>query len=120
MNEDEIVQPKPDAPPDGYGETLLYDFAKFLTTLSLLAIGGILTISQTADRADVKPFNVIAAVVTISLATIISATVAYGIAQARAEGRTPSAKLSRYLVPVFALLGMGMGMFLYMWADSLV
>ena len=47
------VDPRDHAPAQHYGETLLYDLAKFLTTLSLLAIGGILSLTQAAARGAV-------------------------------------------------------------------
>jgi len=68
MEEESSVDPKAHASPDSFGETLLYDFAKFQTTLSILTLGGVLTISQAADPTDVKPGNVIMAVIAIAFA----------------------------------------------------
>ena len=49
MNDDDHrINPRDHADGDRYGETLLYDFAKFLTTLSLLLLGGMLTLSTAA------------------------------------------------------------------------
>ena len=40
-----------------YGETLLYDFAKMLTSLSLLVLGGVLTLAGSQQAADI-PYSV--------------------------------------------------------------
>lgn len=118
MIEDETrLEAKPDS--DRYGESLLYDFAKFLTTLSILALGGVLTLTQTVDRTDIKTFNIAASIIAISLAGTLAVTTANSIAHARSSGQPVPRTLNRYIVAAMALLGMGMGMFLFMWMDTL-
>lgn len=117
IEEEPRLEPKPDA--ERYGESLLYDFAKFLTTLSILALGGVLTLTQTVDRSDIKTFNIVTAIVAIALAGTLAVTTANSIAYARASGQALPRNLHRYTVAAMALLGMGMGVFLFMWMDTL-
>ena len=120
MNEDEIrVDPKAVAPDQHYGETLLYDFAKFYTTLSILAAGGILTVTATADPRDVKPVIVAFILVAIALAGTLSVSVAHALVDARASGRDPKSGLASTMKIATALLGVGNGGFIMMWWDSL-
>ena len=102
-----------------YGETLLYDFSKFLTSLSLLVLGGALALMPTLDRTDVKPFNIGLVLVLVALSGVTSLSCASGVAEARAAGREPNRHLRRYLQLAMALLGLGTGAFLMMWWDSL-
>ena len=37
-----------------YGESLVYDVSKFLVSVSLLALGGMLTVSGTAPKGEIK------------------------------------------------------------------
>lgn len=119
IDEEPRVEPshRPDA--DSYGESLLYDFSKFLTTLSILALGGVLTLTQTADRSDIKTFNIVLAISAIALAGTLAVTTANSIAYARASGQALPRNLHRYILAAMALLGMGMGIFLFMWMDTL-
>lgn len=121
MSEDsEIWDPKAVAPDLRYGETLLYDFSKFLTTLSLLALGGVLTLTQTADRTDIKLFNIIFVLAAIALAGILSITTANALVDARAAGKEPHAALPKIMKAAMGLLGVGTGGFLMIWLDMLI
>jgi hypothetical protein len=121
MNDDsEILDPK-GAPPDHrYGETLLYDFSKFLTTLSLFALGGALTLVQTADRTDIKLFNIIFVFGSIAIAGILSIITANALVDARAAGKEPHAQLPKIIKAAMGFLGVGTGGFLAIWLDMLI
>ena len=118
-DEEGTFDPKKAASEVHYGESLLYDFAKFFTTLSLLVIGGILTVTATADPADVKPVIVACVLATIALAAILSVSVAHALVEARSEGRAPREGLHRLMKGATGLLGAGAGGFLMMWWDSM-
>ena len=118
-DEETSADPKALATPDTYGETLLYDYAKHLTTLSLLAIGGVLTVTETANRADVKPPIVAIVLGAIALAGILAFSTANGLVAARSRGKDPPEGLPTLLKIATAFLGMGTGGFLMMWWDSL-
>ena len=120
MNDDESrVDPKGMAADDHYGEALLYDFAKFVTTLAILAVGGVLTITQTADPKDVKPVVVAFVLGAIALAGVLSVSTASALAEARSAGQEPRAGLRGMMKAATGLLGVGTGGFLMMWWDSL-
>ena len=120
MSDDESrIDPRLIAPDAHYGEALLYDFAKFYTTLSLLAIGGVLTVTATADPHDVKPPVIAVVLGAIALAGALSVSVAHALVEARAGGREPRAGLNKMMKVATGLLGMGAGGFLMMWWDSL-
>ena len=116
---DEIVDPKSAAHDDRYGETLLYDFAKFLTTLSLLALGGVVTITDAADRTDVKLFNILFVLGAIAIAGIISMLTANAVVDARAAGKEPEPYLRTMMKAAMGFLGVGTGGFLMIWVDKL-
>jgi hypothetical protein len=107
------------APEDRYGEGLLYDLGKFLTSLSLLAIGGVLTVADTADRADIKPFGIIMVTIVLSTAAVLACSTASSIAYGRYTGKPITKHLANYVLGTVALLGMGLGMFFFMWIDKL-
>jgi hypothetical protein len=121
VNDDsEIVDPKSAAPDGRYGETLLYDFAKFLTTLSLFALSGVLALTQAADRSDVKLFNMLMVLGAIALAGILSISTANALVDARSTGKEPHPRLASVIKAAMGLLGVGTGGFIYMWWDSLL
>ena len=101
------------------GELLLYDYFKHLTTLSLLALGGVLTVAQIADREDVKPWLLVVVLITISLGGIASFSGAGEIVRGRytRTARHKSLEFFRRAAPT--LLAVGVGMFLSMFVDTL-
>ena len=119
IDEETRADPKNAAPPDAYGETLLYDYAKHLTTLALLAIGGVLTVTGTADRTDVKPPVVAIVLGALALAGILAFSTANGLVAARSTGKEPPKGLPSLLKAATGFLGVGTGGFLMMWWDSL-
>lgn len=104
---------------DRHGEALIYDLSKFLTTLSLLALGGVLTIVDGADKTDIKLGNVIMITGALALAATVAASTATAIAHSRYTGKPITAALDRYVGVTMALLGMGLGMFIFMTIDKL-
>lgn len=118
-DEETSVDPKAHATPDTYGETLLYDYAKHLTGLSLLALGGVLSITQAADSAEIKPTVVGIVVVFTAIAGILAFSTASSLVDARAAGRPPRSFLPKLMKLATGFLGMGMGAFLSMWLDTL-
>ena len=118
IEEDTKIEPREHAPADQYGEALFYDLGKFLTTLSLLTIGGVLTIAD-SDRVQVKPTGIAIIAIVLSLAAVVAASIPTGIAQARLKGVAINTNLSRMLSISMALLGLGVGMFLYTWIAKL-
>lgn len=117
MSEEGLVDPA-QAADARYGETLLYDFAKFLTTLALIALGGVLTLGQASAPGTIKPLNLTITAIAIVLAGTLSLTVAHELVTARNTGREPR-RLRAMLNIALALLGLGAGGFLGMYLDTL-
>jgi hypothetical protein len=100
-------------------DMLLYDHFKHLTTLALLTLGGVLTLFQTADPTDVKPEMIIAVLVIISAAGIAAFSGAAEIVRARYTGTPRHKAVEAFRIGAPALLGVGVGMVLMMFVDSL-
>lgn len=118
MEEESKVDPKSLAGSAHFGEALVYDFAKFLTSLSLLALGGVLSLTQAANKQDVKPVTIAFVLGTIALAGALSTSVASRLVDAAAFDK-PAKRSRAYLVAAVSLLGIGTGGFLAMWWDTL-
>jgi hypothetical protein len=115
MIDDEAHVDLREAPDERYGETLLYDLSKFLTSLSLLAAGGVLTIANSARGPGVKPVPLIMVTGVLLVAVVLSASTASTIAVYRYSGRPLKPNLHYYLLATVGLLGIGLGMFVFMW-----
>ncbi len=116
MTEEEEALP---SLPSDDGELLLYDHFKHLTTLSILALGGVLTVAQVADRQDIKSWLLVVVLALISLGGIASYSGAGEIVRARYTDtpRHKTLQVCRRAAPI--LLAMGVGMFLSMFVDTL-
>ena len=119
MDDDGKFDPRDQGDGDRYAESLLYDQGKFLTTLALIAVGGVLTIADSADSADIKPVALIMVTCVLFLAAVLAASTAATIAFDRSLGRPPKTYLHYYILATVSLLGMGLGMFIFMWVDKL-
>jgi hypothetical protein len=118
MDGESKVDAREHAGTDWYGETLLYDFAKFLTTLSLLVLGGMLTLSSAARAGDLKLFNIVFVSVAVALAGVCAFSTANSLVDARSKARQPSGHLPAVIKAATALIGLGVGGFLIMWLDT--
>jgi hypothetical protein len=103
-----------DKPPPANGsEALLYDWFKHLTSLSLLTLGGILSISQLVTEGGFKKHTVIGLLIAVGLSGVIGFTGAESIVNARTTG-APLPKSVHLLRKIgSASLGLGVGAFLY-------
>src|SRR5437764_13427582 len=113
------IEPRHLVPEKHYGETLLYDLAKFLTTLALLATGGVLTLTQTAPKGVFPPIFLLLVLGAIAFAGVLAFAVAFSLAEVRWSGREPSRRLSLLIQAATSLHGLGTGGFVWMWWDSL-
>lgn len=100
------------------GEALLYDWFKHLTSLSLLTLGGILSISQLVAEGGFKKHSIIALVVSVGLSGVIGFSGAESIVQARTSG-SPVPKSVHLMRKIgSASLGLGVGAFLYIFIKA--
>jgi hypothetical protein len=118
-DDESSVDPRAHANPDTYGETLLYDFSKFLTTLSLLILGAVLTLLKESARGQIKPVIVGLIIGSVSVAAILSISAASNLALSRWTAGTPSRFLQHYLKGSYFLLSFGTGVFIFIWWKTL-
>lgn len=113
MTEDEKIPPAHDS--DG----LLYDWFKHLTSLSMLTLGGVLTISQLPQADDIKKPVLTGILIGVAAAGVAAFSGAEQIVQARTTG-TPLPRLVGFLQKAApALLGMSVGAFLYTFVKAI-
>ena len=118
MSDDDSNLLASEAPQNRQGELVLYDYFKHLTTLSLLVLGGILTISQTAKGAAMKAPGAMIVAGVVTLAGVIAFSGASEIARAQAQGDEPK-RLELYRKSAPVVLSLGVGMFLFMFQKVL-
>lgn len=107
------------APADRYGETLLYDFAKTLTSLSLFVLGGVLTLGGTRQAAEIPLPALVLVSGSIAMSGLLALTTVFGIVEARTHHREPATRLFKQIKAANFLLGIGLGGFMVIWLDSL-
>ncbi|SMF66186.1 hypothetical protein [Allosphingosinicella indica] len=101
-------------------ETLLYDHFKFLTTLSLLALGGVLTLSQSGQIEPMTVRQVLLVLAPISIGGACALSGATGIVAARHAGKEPRQRqLGLYRRVSVLGIGIGTGGFLALFMDAL-
>ena len=97
----------------GEQAAVLYDWFKHLTSLSLLTLGGVLSLSQSDAAADIKKATLVLVLFFLSLAGMAS----FSGAAMVVESRTKATPLSRWVKPVGGIaatsLSMGIGAFLF-------
>jgi len=101
------------------GDLLLYDYFKYLTSLVLITLGGLLIVMKDFDPKDVKPGAVIITLLVISLSGVLSFGGAGEIARARYLGRPVKQSVNWVRIAAPALLAVGFGHFLALFVDSL-
>ncbi|HYW15648.1 MAG TPA: hypothetical protein VE891_05790 [Allosphingosinicella sp.] len=96
------------------GDLVLYDYFKHLTTLSLLVLGGVLTLSQTDRGGEMKLSTLLMVVAAVTLAGVVSFSASGEIARAHFHGEEPKrVDLYRKVAPAILMLGVGMFLFLF-------
>lgn len=104
--------------PHRTGDLVLYDYFKHLTTLSLLVLGGILTLSQTERGAELKLPGVLIVVAVVTLAGVLSFSGSSEIARAHFHGDAPK-RIDLYRKAAPVILSLGVGMFLFLFRKAL-
>ncbi|MBN2971363.1 hypothetical protein JW805_04950 [Roseomonas aeriglobus] len=113
------IDPRDQADDVRYGETLLYDYAKFVTTLSLIVLGAVLTLSSTTGGKTLRTDMLILVVAAVSAGGTTALSVANAIIDARVAGRAPSRHLRKAMKLGMGLLGLGVGGFIVIWMELL-
>jgi hypothetical protein len=117
---EDSVGPATQLAPETDPDILLYDYSKYLLTLSMLILGGVLTISQGSDPATrPPPVVLISILVPIAGSGFLSLSCLATIVGARVRGKQP--KNARMLNQgAMGLLGAGVASFLISWIKQLV
>jgi len=98
------------------GETLLYDYFKHLTQLSLFSLGGVLALAGSARGARGL---LIAALMVIGSSAVVSFSGAGEIVRTRFQGKPIARYLDFYRVAAPILLSLGLGIFLFLFIKTL-
>lgn len=99
-------------------EELLYDFFKHMTSLSLITLGGVLTISQLPSM-NVRPFPLVMVVVLLATAGIAAFAGMDEIVKARFDRQNVSRRIRFYRRVCPASFGLGVGGFLSLFFNGL-
>ena len=116
MIDDDDSKAKPDI--GGDGELILYDYLKWVTTLSLLTLGGVLSLGQASD-IELEPFEIGMVLIPICIAGVTALSGVDSIVRARAAGAPRKFRPVTYMRVAMAGLGIGTGAFLSMFWDAL-
>ncbi len=104
---------------DDHGLSLLYDWFKHLTSLSLLTLGGVLGLVQGADGVPIKKSLLIVVLAFVVTSGLLSFGCAAQVVKSRTEG-TPlpaSIRLTQTIIG-FSLSG-ALGAFVYIFVTTL-
>ncbi len=117
---EDSVGPATQLAPETDPDILLYDYSKYLLTLSMLILGGVLTISQGSDPATrPPPATLLTVLVPIAASGFLSLSCLTTIVRSRVTGK-PQTRAAAYNQAAMALLGVGVGAFLFSWINQLM
>lgn len=107
------------APEKDEGAAFLYDYFKHLTSLSILALGGVLAIAQ-SDGVDAPPRALMYAIVTfVGLAAVLAFSGSSDIVRQKTRGKAPGKWQNFYRITSPACLSVGVGLFLNLYLQGL-
>ncbi len=96
--------------------TLLYDYFKHLTALSLFTLGGVAALAEKVATRSMLPL--ILTFLVIGLAGFTSFYATGSIVESRFTGKPIPNDINRYRHAAPLLLSVGLGMFLYLFISS--
>lgn len=103
-------------------DLLIYDLSKYLLSLCLLILGGVLTVTQTVTQAATEPLPpspIILIVGCLAVSGLLSITCISSIVKARYRG-VPARRVRLINQLAMGFLGAGVGAFLVIWIDLLL
>ena len=115
-----MIEDEEQVPSDQHRESLLYDYLKHLASLSLITLGGILTISQMDATNDISAGNLATAIVLVGAGGGLAFACSTELAAGRYAGKPLSRTFnwSRRIAPGFFVVGIGYA--LAMFVDVMV
>ncbi|MAX00748.1 MAG: hypothetical protein CMN72_14125 [Sphingomonas sp.] len=108
----------PLAPHGNAADALLYDYFKYLTSLCVLSLGGVLALSEKVPAAGRGKELLIGAVIVIGCSALLSFSGTGELVRERAPD-APRRSLNFYRVTAPFLLCFGVGMFVYLFIRTL-
>ncbi len=99
--------------------SILYDYYKYLTSLCIFSLGGVLALADRIPEAGRGRELVVGALVVISLAALLAFTGVGEFARSRSEGTAARQSVLRYSGKAPVLLSIGLGMFIYLFTKSI-
>jgi len=105
------------APDQQDPDVLLYDFFKFLTTLAILILGGVL--SLVTANTEFSSRSLVVVIVFLSISAVTALTGADSVVRNRLRRRPITRWTWIYQGLSMGALGAGTGMFLSMWLEGL-
>jgi len=119
MSDEETVTPAKQVDPGPDTDILLYDYSKFLLTTTLLAFGGVLTLSGSDKAEAIKPATLVVVLVSLAISGFSSiSAIAEVITARRKETPLPRRAWWMHTLAV-AGLGAGVGAFSFIWLGVL-
>jgi hypothetical protein len=119
FRDDERIMMDEGKPLGSDADAMLYDWFKHLTSLSLITLGGVLSLSQVADAKDIKPATLAVVLVLVSVAGIMAFSAADQIVLSRVKGQPLPAQVKWMQRAIPAVLGMGLGAFVYVFVRAI-
>ena len=101
-------------------EVLLYDYSKYLLTLALLVIGGVLSLTQGAGGEAIPRKPLVVVIVLLAVSGVSSLSAANEVVRARTDGRPVRGRSRYFSQAAMGTLGMGVGAFLSVWVEMLL
>lgn len=98
---------------------VLYDWFKYLTSLSLFTLGGVLSISQAAEPGQIKPAMFVVVLVFVSISGVLAFSGA-GVIVGNRTNNQPLPDYTHKLSSISAMsLMVGVGAFIYVMVKAL-
>ena len=104
-------------PPEA--DALLYDWFKHLTSLSILTLGGIITLTQLSGAAEIKKTVLGGVLAVVALSGVLAFSGAEQIVRSRLKGEPVSPKLQRLMRISSFVLALGIGGVLQMFMKAI-
>lgn len=101
-------------------EILLYDYSKHLLSLTLLGIGGIISIAQSPQGQKIPGMIVALLIGLLAISGLFSLSCSAAILRARQHDQAVSRAAWLYSRAGMMFLGLGVGGFLTMWIEVLI
>jgi len=99
-----------------HGDAYLYDFFKYMTSVSLLTLGGVLTVSQ-MDGDDLERHTLLIVMTPVALSTLMAFTGAVEMVKAKSSGKELSKSVHRMAKFAPGAFLLGVGAFIAMFVD---